>query len=61
MSKRSSQDAANVALRTATALRIQDTRRILQVAKESLDNVERATNVRLITSIGKAKRTNQDD
>ncbi len=57
MSKSSSQDAPNAALRIATAIRIHNARRVLQVVKESLDNVARATKVQLITSTGETTRS----
>ena len=60
MSKSISQ-GTNAALRTVTAIRIHDARRVLQVVKESLDNVARATKVRLISSTGEKTHPDRND
>ena len=39
------------ALRNVAASRIREARRVLQAAKESLDNVAKATNVELIAAV----------
>jgi len=49
----SSEDAA---LRTGAAARTLEARRLIQAAKESLDNVAKVTNVELITPESRLRR-----
>ena len=61
MRKSSSHSPEDSALRTVAAARTLEARRVLQAAKESLDNVAKAAKVRLITSDSDSKASGNQD